>query len=125
MAIYLKNNKMKQNNKLFTLDKLVEISNNDAIFISKMIEIFSDQINLVLPQIKSFETNNELALLKENIHKIRPSIESMGITSIIDDLVFIEKYIIEKGLSIDVKKKLINVYDILDTVLDQLKEYKH
>ncbi|MET3022427.1 PAS domain S-box protein [Flavobacterium hydatis] len=111
-----------KNEKLYNLKSLDSISRGNSEFITKMIVIFIEQINEVIPITEEALVSGDFFTMSRLIHKIRPSIEGMGITSIGDRIKTLEK-ITKEGKN---KEKISNLFfqikNILLTAIEQLQE---
>lgn len=108
--------------KLYDLNKLLKISHNDKEYIKKMITIFTEQINTSLKQIEDAYTTKDLDTIHKIAHKIKPSIDSMGIESIRQEIRDIES-IAKDGIDSDKLRQNIQTVDkVLKIVVEQLKQ---
>jgi PAS domain S-box-containing protein len=116
------NSCIEKNEKLYNLKSLDSISRGNSEFITKMIMIFIDQIKEVIPNAEVALASGEFLAMSKLIHKIKPSIEGMGITSIADKIKTLEK-ITKEGKD---KEKISNLFSqikmVLLTVIEQLQE---
>ncbi|MCD0473983.1 PAS domain S-box protein [Flavobacterium sp. EDS] len=117
------NKPCKENNeKLYNLKSLDSISRGNSEFITKMVMIFIDQIKEVILNAEIALASGEFLAMSKLIHKIKPSIEGMGITSIADKIKTLEK-ITKEGKD---KEKISNLFSqikmVLLTVIEQLQE---
>lgn len=81
----------RENEKLYTLKNLESISRGNAEFIEKMVRVFIDQIQEEVPNAEKAISIGNFSALSQIMHKIRPSIESMGIFSIIEEIKVLEQ----------------------------------
>lgn len=111
------------NEKLYDLKILDKISRGNSEFVLKMIVIFIDQIEEILPKAEAALSSDNFLLMNQLIHKIKPSIESMGIVSIKDEINILE--IITKEEQ-PVKEKITHLFfqikQTLLTVVDELQK---
>lgn len=111
-----------KNEKLYDLKSLHTISRGNPEFITKMIIIFIDQINEVIPNAESALSSNDFLVLSQLIHKIKPSIEAMGISSITEDIKMLEKISKEGSDTEKITNTFFQIKNILLTAIEQLKE---
>jgi PAS domain S-box-containing protein len=111
-----------KNEKLYDLKSLHSISRGNPEFITKMIIIFIDQIKQVIPNAETALFCNEFLVLSQLIHKIKPSIEGMGIFSIIEDIKILEKISKDGSDKEKITKIFFQIKTTLLTAVEQLKE---
>ena len=71
-----------QEEPLYNLNHLQIISNGNEAFIKKLLGIFCTQTPQLIVDIKQAYKNNDLEKVSALAHKIKPSIDNLGITSI-------------------------------------------
>lgn len=108
----------------YSLKKLIISSRNDNNYVSKMIKIFIEQTELSIVQIKEAYVAKDLDTVFKVIHRIKPSIDSMGIEIIKNEVREIEKLAKEGKNSEDLKNKIVFVLTILYESIEQLKKEK-
>lgn len=107
---------------LYNLNSLYNLSRGNNDFVIKMIEIFIKQTEDTLIKVSEAITTNELTDISKLIHKIKPSVEGMGIKSLMDDVKKLETM----DKSQDNKEEVIRLFEIvkegLQLSIDQLKQ---
>lgn len=107
---------------LYNLNSLYNLSRGNNDFVIKMIEIFIKQTEDTLIKVSEAITTNELTNISKLIHKIKPSVEGMGIKSLMDDVKKLETM----DKSQDNKEEVIRLFEIvkegLQLSIDQLKQ---
>lgn len=111
-----------KNEKLYDLKSLHSISRGNQEFITKMIVIFIDQIKEVIPNAETALSSNEFLVLSQLIHKIKPSIEGMGIFSIIEDIKILEKISKEGSDKEKITSIFFQIKNTLLTAIEQLNQ---
>lgn len=112
----------KHDPKLYNLDKLVELSQGDMDYVKKMIEIFISQSEASMIQINSAISKRDLDTVFQISHKIKPSIDGLGIECLAKEIREIENDS-KKGLYSARLEELITYADkILKTVIADLKK---
>jgi PAS domain S-box-containing protein len=109
------------NLKLYNLSYLEEVFKGNKDQIQNMIDIFIDQIEKSNVEIRQFYANKNFDALYSTIHRIKPSIDSMGIITLKDVTRFIEKESKENNDSILLKEQIEVLIATLNEVLIQLK----
>lgn len=111
-----------QNEKLYNLEKLISISRNDTAYVQKMVQIFSDQSLLAITQIGDAYKVKDLDTVYKVSHRIKPSIDSMGITILYDDIRKIEKDSKDGIDSPELEKNILFLFSVLHQVVNQLNQ---
>lgn len=107
---------------LYNLNSLYNLSRGDKEFVKKMVNIFIDQTTTTLEKIeRSIETNNFIEV-SQLIHKIKPSIEGIGVVSIHDAVVTLEKIAKDAEEPYEIEALFTTIKNILTIVIEQLKE---
>lgn len=75
---------------IYNLRSIRMLSQGNEAFVKKMVSIFINQTESAIPQILSLFEEKNYEEIAKIIHKIKPSIEGMGIISIIDDVKSLE-----------------------------------
>jgi len=107
--------------KLYSLINLHNISRGNPEFIKKMIIIFIDQVQEVIPSAEAALSCDEFLILSQLIHKIKPSIEGMGISSIIEEIKNLEKVSKEGSDKEKIKDLFTQIKNTLLIVTEQLQ----
>ncbi len=76
---------------LYSLNSINNLSRGNEEFVQKMIAIFIDQTIDTIQKVEKALLTNNFQEVSRLIHKIKPSIEGMGILSILDDVKLLEK----------------------------------
>jgi PAS domain S-box-containing protein len=109
------------NGKLYDLKVLQNISRGNSEFVSKMIIIFIDQIKEILPNAEAALSSDNFLLMNQIIHKVKPSIEGMGIVSIIEKISMLEKITKETHDKEKITHLFSQIKNTLLIVIDQLE----
>jgi HPt (histidine-containing phosphotransfer) domain-containing protein len=108
--------------KLYNLNQLLSISRNDLSYCKKMIGIFIEQSSISISQINEAYEAKNLDAVYNVAHRIKPSIDLMGIEMLRDTIRFIEKNAKDLNDSEDLKKQIEILFTVLNKVIFQLKE---
>ncbi len=109
-------------NKLYDLTSLHNLSRGNKEFVAKMIGIFVEQTKYTIEKITASILLNDFIEVSRLIHKIKPSIENLGIKTIIKEIKLLEKI---ANVTTDKQKisALFNtIKEVLDKVVIQLSE---
>ncbi len=111
-------------NTLYSLDKLMISSRNDVNYVKKMMQIFIEQTQLAIVNIKEAYHAEDLQTVFKIIHRIKPSIDSMGIEVIKNEVREVEKLSKEGINSEELKNKIFFILTILHEAIEQLEKDK-
>ncbi|MDX2172764.1 MAG: PAS domain S-box protein [Bacteroidota bacterium] len=106
---------------LYNLERLEVLFKGDKVQISKMITIFVEQITKAIDEIMDAYSTKNFETVYQTVHRIKPSIDSMGITSLKEVTRFIEKNAKERNDTAELQNKLNVLIATLQKVLKQLK----
>lgn len=106
---------------LYDLSKLKKMSMGNDAFVKKMLNLFVDNFPGYIEELSSSFENGDIVKLKKLAHKIKPSVNDMGITSIKQGILEIEKYDITKDSSSSLKINVNKVISVLSEVLTIIK----
>lgn len=107
---------------LYDLSKLKKMSMGNDAFINKMLTLFVDNYPVYIKEMKTHFEKGDLEKLKNLAHKIKPSINDLGIKSIQQDILDIEKFKLEEDSIVSLKSKTEHVIVVLKSVLEQIKK---
>ncbi len=107
--------------KLYDLTQLEQISRGNDTFVKKMVSIFINQTQDSLATIENNIEENNLENISRIAHKIKPSIDQMGIILLKNDIRALESYKMEKGSSREFIQLARRVSNVLKTVLLKLE----
>jgi len=108
--------------KLFNLDQLNEIGRGDEQFVAMMLEMFTKLANQTIEQMLNAYATSDVDTIKKLAHKIKPSIDNLGIISIFDKIRELEAYDITKNNNDDLKQLLDEVIAVLKAVIDEISQ---
>lgn len=116
------NNPQNLNNmKLYNLATLNNLGRGNEDFVKKMISIFINQTNETLEKADEALNANDFLEVSRLIHKIKPSIESVGVDSIKNEVITLEKISKETQDKESITKLFILIKTTLAIVIEQLK----
>ncbi len=101
---------------LYDLTKLNEIARNNKVFIDKMINLFIDQVPAAVEEIQAAYLDKNFDVVKRTAHRIKPSIDNMGIGTLKAEVREIEALAIENQNS----PKLIQLIQQLDSTIKKV-----
>ncbi len=111
-------------NQLYDLAQLETISHGDKAFIDEVITLFVDQVPETIAEIHAAFDTNDFAKLKMIVHRVKPSIQSMGIVSLNADLLKMESTDWDENTVAELQTLIIQFESTLNEVVEQLKNRK-
>lgn len=121
-AVTLENKIMPNETKKYDLTSITKMSRGNNDFILKMLTIFVNQTTETFDKIETAFESNDFQEVSNLIHKIKPSIEGLGIFSIKDEVKKLEKIAKEtknkeamETLFATIKSTLIEVIELFKT----------
>jgi PAS domain S-box-containing protein len=116
-----KNINIQNEDLLYDLSSLKEMSHGDNGFIKKMITLFIEQIEAYLVQIQEANSKQDYDTIAKITHKIKSSVGIMGIVSIKNEIKELELLCIENHENIKISTLIIKITRTLSIVADQLR----
>jgi len=107
--------------KLYNLEQIEMMSGGNDSFVDKMVNLFIELTPELMNRIKSGLIENDFEEIKSAAHKMKPSIDMMGIIKLKNEIRNIEKLALERA-DVMTLNNAINYLDLtLSTVMHQLK----
>jgi CheY-like chemotaxis protein/anti-sigma regulatory factor (Ser/Thr protein kinase) len=107
--------------KLFNLKKLRSISNNNKEFMAEMIALFIHESEEAIERILIAQTLSDYTTIRKIVHKIKPSVDVIGIASIAKEIKQIEETS-EDDIDNNLFAELINtILKVLKDAISQIK----
>jgi len=107
---------------LFDLSKLKVISKGNQEFESKMLEIFKKLIIENIDSLQEALRLNDVEDLKKIAHRIKPSLQQMGVHSIIESIKWVELFDARSESAIQLSEKVVDIIQVLKKINQQLHE---
>lgn len=104
----------------YDLSKIKEISNGDKEFVNRMIELFVNIIPPSLQKMKIAFQDKDFKTLNAIAHRIKPSINDLGVTQISHEIKQVEFLSLENPKSVLLPKFLVKIENVLNQVITQL-----
>jgi len=112
---------MKSEN-IVSIEKLVEISGGDKVFITEMINMFITQAVIIADEMATLLTQKEYDKLKKNAHKFKSSAQIFHVEKLLTLLEKLESLNFDTQNEKEGFKIIMKVKDIVEIVCNQLKE---
>lgn len=107
---------------LYDLNRLKEMANGNENFVPDMLKLFLNIVPKSLDIINESSKNNDIETLRRTAHKIKPSINNLGIISIKDEILLLEKWDDSNQSKEELKSTLTKVNTIIHQVVDSISE---
>jgi len=108
----------------FDISGLEELSHGDKDFIKKMLELFIEQATQTINEIKNAYTNDQMEQVKKIAHRIKPSIDTLGIILLKEDIRDIEKNADVYGRSEKMNLLIEKLETVLVNTINEIKNYQ-
>lgn len=109
-------------NKLYDLKILNDISRGNKDFVQKMVMLFMKQSPVSVNEIKKAFEENNLEKVRSIAHRMKPTIGNMGISSLAADIRRIEALAEENKHIVELGSLIKRLDEILNAVVEQLKD---
>jgi two-component system, sensor histidine kinase len=106
---------------LYDLGKLESISRGDYTFIKKVLGIFVDQTPSAIQEIKLTGSTGDYETMGKIAHRIKPSLDNLGIKTMFQVIRDIEKYEETGGEKSELRDKIILLEETVMKVIEELK----
>lgn len=110
-------------NTCFDISQINEISQGDEKFVRKMLELFIEQASLITREMREAYANDDFEQITKLAHRFKPSIDSLGILQLKEEIREMEKKAIEYGRSPRLKELINKVEAVLSRVIDEMNVY--
>ena len=105
----------------YDLSSIIAISRGDEEFVNKMIGLFIKQTHEACVDLERYVSENNFNEISKLIHKIKPNIEGMGITSILGEIRELEFLCENSNDKENIEILVINIIKVLKEVVAELE----
>ncbi len=105
---------------LYDISKFQSIGSDD--FVKRMLKLFVAEVPSAVMNIKIAYDSSDFNTIKYLTHRIRPSIQNMGIAPLAEDVVLIEQLAAKGQKDPDLKSRIDRMTEVIDLVSEQLKK---
>ncbi len=116
------NSQSQVNELLYDLTKLNKMSMGNVSFVKKMLQLFVDNFPGYIQKMNDHFEKGDFESLKSLAHKIKPSLNDMGVMSIQQDILDLEHMEPSDNSSVDIKSLVDKVSSVLSLVVKQIIE---
>ncbi|NUM32543.1 MAG: Hpt domain-containing protein [Bacteroidetes bacterium] len=107
--------------KLYNLEQIELMAEGNKEFVMTMVNMFIELTPDLINKIKKGLVDNNYDEIKSQAHKLKPSIDMMGIVSAKNEIREIEKLALERADVYTLNNKITYLETTLNKVLEQLK----
>jgi len=108
-------------NTLYNLSKLQSIAKGNQAFIDKMTNLFIEQGPASVKEMKAAFALNDFSKVGAIAHRMKPSIDNMGIVSLKEVIRSVEKNAADQLTAAEIKDVINNIEDVINKVVVDLK----
>lgn len=116
------NKDSKINIPLFNLSKLRDIAKGNDAFINKMLQLFIEQGHATMMEIKAACAAGDLDKVRSAAHRIKPSLDSLGINSLKEDILNIEKNAVALNADGKLEDIILRLDNVISNIITDLKK---
>ncbi len=113
---------LKMEEKLYNLEQIELMSGGNTEFVEKMVHLFIDLTPELMNRIKTGLIEGNYEEIKSASHKMKPSIDMMGIVSLKNEIRNIERMAMEHADIMTMKNAVTFLSETLSKVLEQLRD---
>jgi PAS domain S-box-containing protein len=114
--------KKSENEILYNLNSLNNLSRGNKEFVIKMITIFVNQTTQTIEKIEQAIESNDFIEVSRLVHKIKPSIDGIGVLSISDEIKLLEKIAKETQNKEKIESLFSRIKFVIEQVIAQLNK---
>jgi len=110
--------------KLYDLSQILSIGNGNVQFVQKMLALFIEHTPPSIKQIREAFKNKDFITLSRTAHKIKPSINSLKISNISEEIMHLSKITKNDFTDEEILSMINKVDDTIIQVIEDLKNEK-
>lgn len=107
---------------LFDSSLLREVCKNDTQFMHRMMALFIKVVDEALPELQRMRGEQDFEGISRLVHKLKPSIEHMAISSVKESVQFLEKANNEPSKEAELYRQLDKLVSVLQQVREQVSK---
>jgi HPt (histidine-containing phosphotransfer) domain-containing protein len=107
--------------KLYDLNMIHKMCRGDKEKITKMVEVFIDQISQSIQEIMTAYSEKDFLRIERLVHKIKPTLSYFGTTSLEKELLYLEDMLIKKSELPELELKIPRFNNLTNEVIDKMK----
>lgn len=107
--------------KMYNLEQIEMMSEGNKEFVNKMVNLFIELTPELLNRINTGLIESDYDEIKSAAHKMKPSIDMMGIVSLKNEIRNLEKLALDRADVVTIKNAIVYLETTLEKVINQLK----
>ncbi len=115
-----KKQQLNEDVQLYNLTRLYEMANGNSDFVPNMLKLFLSLVPKSIELINDSSKKNDIETIRKTAHKIKPSINNLGIVSLKEDILILEKWDEQNHSNEELKNALNNVCTVINQVVDAI-----
>jgi HPt (histidine-containing phosphotransfer) domain-containing protein len=115
-------NSLTMEDKMYNLEQIDMMSGGNAEFVDKMVNLFLELTPELLNRIKTGLIDSNYEEIKSAAHKMKPSIDMMGINLLRNEIRNIERLALEQGDVMSLKNAITYLDETLNQGNDSIKK---
>ncbi len=110
------------NDKIYSLDLIMELSRGNMDFVRKMVSVFCEQTPEAVENIISAYNANDLETVSKVAHRIKPNLANFGIVSLAEDIKDIESLALNGTATPVLEEKIRRLETVVNLAVKQLND---
>ncbi len=106
----------------YNLSKVYLLSENDEAFVKQILNVFLEEVPQSIKQIDIGIKNKDYTLAYANSHKIKPTLDLLGMTIAYDDILQIELWTKEQGKRKEIANTFQNAQSHIEKAIKEIKK---
>ncbi|WP_306352947.1 histidine kinase [Flavobacterium sp. '19STA2R22 D10 B1'] len=106
----------------YNLSKVYAISDNDQDFAMQIISVFASEVPLDLEEIKEGIKAKDHSLVYSFAHKIKPTLDLLGMDAAFEEIIYIENWTKLKGKKKEIKETYKSLKKHINKALKEVKK---
>ena len=106
----------------YNLAKVYALSDNDTAFVSEIIDLFVNEVPLDLEQVKKGIEEKDHKLAYSFAHKIKPSLDLLGMNVAFEEILQIEAWTKVEGKKKEIKETYKSVESQIEKAVKEIKK---
>jgi HPt (histidine-containing phosphotransfer) domain-containing protein len=105
----------------YNLAKVYAISEDDKDFVIQILKLFVDEVPVDLKKIKKGIKSKDYEKTYASAHKIKPSLDFLGLDSSFEDIIQIEDWTRNKGKKKEIKEIFKSMANKIELTIEEIK----
>lgn len=106
----------------YNLSRVYEISDNDPDFAHQIVRLYLEEVPFEFKQLKKAVDTKEYAKAYQHAHKMKPTLEMLGMTLAHEEIIVVENWCKIAGKRKEIKGVIKNLQTFIDAASKELKK---